>query len=247
HSYPARLHPTTARELVRRMSAPGRRVLDPFCGSGTVAVEARLAGRRMGGSDANPFAIELARLKTAGKLDGLASAAETVAEHADDRRERKAGPTMKYGPVDRELFDVHVLLELDGLKAGIANEASPALRAALSLVLTSILTKVSKSPGDTRQATMKRRLATGFTIRTFLAKAEELEARLEEFDALLPERALRPHLEVSDARRLHYVQPASVELVLCSPPYPGVYDYVKHHETRMRWLGLETAEFSRNE
>ncbi|MCA9646072.1 MAG: hypothetical protein KC492_35525, partial [Myxococcales bacterium] len=28
---------------------------------------------------------------------------------------------------------------------------------------------------------------------------------------------------------------------------PGVYDYVKHHETRMRWLGLDVEGFSRSE
>ncbi|MEZ4369451.1 MAG: DNA methyltransferase [Polyangiaceae bacterium] len=247
HSYPARLHPVTARELVRRLTSPKGRVLDPFCGSGTVAVESRLAGRSMGGSDANPFAIELARLKTAGKLPGLGLLAAQVAEQAEERREAKAGPTMRYGQVDRELFDVHVLLELDGLKSSILKLPRSPEREALMLVLTSLLTKVSKSPGDTRKQTMHRRLASGFTIRSFVAKAEELERRLAEFEALLPKQAPRAHLEVCDARALDYVRPSSVNLVLTSPPYPGVYDYVKHHETRMRWLGLDVEGFSRSE
>ncbi|MGE0326636.1 MAG: DNA methyltransferase, partial [Polyangiaceae bacterium] len=200
HSYPARLHPVTARELVRRLTSPKGRVLDPFCGSGTVAVESRLAGRSMGGSDANPFAIELARLKTAGKLPGLGLLAAQVAEQAEERREAKAGPTMRYGQVDRELFDVHVLLELDGLKSSILKLPRSPEREALMLVLTSLLTKVSKSPGDTRKQTMHRRLASGFTIRSFVAKAEELERRLAEFEALLPKQAPRAHLEVCDAR-----------------------------------------------
>ena len=64
HSYPARMHPLVARRLVEEFSAPGELVLDPFCGSGTVLVEAALAGRRAVGVDANPLAVRLAVLKS---------------------------------------------------------------------------------------------------------------------------------------------------------------------------------------
>jgi tRNA G10 N-methylase Trm11 len=52
HSYPARLHPDTARALIEAYSASGDTVLDPFCGSGTVLVEARLLGRAAVGEEA---------------------------------------------------------------------------------------------------------------------------------------------------------------------------------------------------
>jgi hypothetical protein len=35
----------------------------------------------------------------------------------------------------------------------------------------------------------------------------------------------------------------SVALVVSSPPYPGVYDYLSHHDDRLRWLGLEATDF----
>ncbi|MET0793116.1 MAG: DNA methyltransferase, partial [Polyangiaceae bacterium] len=66
HSYPARLHPETARRLIESFSPPHGRVLDPFCGSGTVLVEARQLGRHAFGIDANPLAVELASLKSRG-------------------------------------------------------------------------------------------------------------------------------------------------------------------------------------
>jgi methylase of polypeptide subunit release factors len=66
HSYPARLHPETAARLIQAFSPPKGQVLDPFCGSGTVLVEGRLAGRRVTGVDANPLAVELSWLKTGG-------------------------------------------------------------------------------------------------------------------------------------------------------------------------------------
>src|SRR5579871_4085709 len=43
HTYPARMHPETAARLVRAFSEEGHAVLDPFCGSGTVLVEAMIA------------------------------------------------------------------------------------------------------------------------------------------------------------------------------------------------------------
>src|SRR5262245_36299146 len=45
HSYSARMHWAIARTVIRGCSAEGARVLDPFCGSGTVPIEALVAGR----------------------------------------------------------------------------------------------------------------------------------------------------------------------------------------------------------
>src|SRR5688572_5460589 len=59
HSYPARLHPATARILVDVVG--GDNLLDPFCGSGTVLVEAQAAGAHAIGVDLNPLAILVAR------------------------------------------------------------------------------------------------------------------------------------------------------------------------------------------
>ena len=64
HTYPARLHPATARILVEVVDAGNRTLLDPFCGSGTVLVEARVAGAHPVGVDLNPLAVLVARAKT---------------------------------------------------------------------------------------------------------------------------------------------------------------------------------------
>jgi hypothetical protein len=67
HTYPARLHPATAKVLVEFIGEGATRtqpLVDPFCGSGTVLVEARAAGLRTLGSDLNPLAVLIARAKT---------------------------------------------------------------------------------------------------------------------------------------------------------------------------------------
>lgn len=253
HSYPARLHPLTARRLIEGLSAPGDLVLDAFCGSGTVLVEACLLGRRAAGVDINPIAIELARFKvtasSAAERDEWLTAAERVAEYAEERRQDRAGPTRLYRPHEREPYDPHMLFELDGLSAGIAREDG-AVRRVLRLILSSILTKVSKSPGDTSERRLKRRLASGFAIRTFAAKAVELVAQHAAYSAALPKlntRSPRALVIHGDARRLPRIEPMSVDLVVSSPPYPGVFDYLQHHEARLQWLGLDGGDLARNE
>lgn len=262
HSYPARMHPDTAAGVIRALGRPGARVLDPFMGSGTVLVEARLAGLRAFGVDANPLAVELAWLKSGGlsaeECGDLPGVATAVAERAEARRQIRAGSTRRYGSRDRELFDPHVLLELDGLRASIEDLLPPpsnsavgpaagALRRVLRLVLSSILTKVSRQPGDTATETVPRRLASGFTIRHFLERATLLTRQLEELHALLPARAPASQVEEGDARRLTGLADASIQLVVTSPPYPGVYDYYAQHATRLRWLELDAAGFEQRE
>lgn len=253
HSYPARMHPLTARRLVEAFSAPGERVLDPFCGSGTVLVEARLAGREGVGVDANPLAVRLSRLKgrgtTAEERERLITAANEAAAFADARREAKSGATHRYGREDVELFQPHVLLEMDGLRAGIERLAEPAVRGDLELVFSAILTKVSRKGSDTSEHGSERRLAAGYPARLFVKKAEELTRTLATFaDELAKAPASRPlRVLEGDARRLDGIDPGSVKLVATSPPYPGNYDYLAHHAARLRWLRLRPDRFDEAE
>jgi len=64
HTYPARMHPPVARKAIRLFASHGDLVLDPFCGSGGVLVEAKIQGYKSVGIDINPLACLLARVKT---------------------------------------------------------------------------------------------------------------------------------------------------------------------------------------
>ena len=62
--YPAKFHPPIAGTLVERYSEPGDWILDPFCGSGTLLVEAAVRGRNAIGTDWDPVAVFVSRIKT---------------------------------------------------------------------------------------------------------------------------------------------------------------------------------------
>ena len=62
--YPAKFHPPVARALIERFSLPGELILDPFCGSGTILVEARAHGRNAIGLDWDPVAVFISNIKS---------------------------------------------------------------------------------------------------------------------------------------------------------------------------------------
>lgn len=64
HLYPNKFIPQIARALIEEYSNKNDLILDPFCGSGTVLVEASLLKRNSIGIDLNPLACLIARVKT---------------------------------------------------------------------------------------------------------------------------------------------------------------------------------------
>ena len=63
HWYPARYVPQLPGILIGYFSDPGEKILDPFCGSGTTLVEAYKFGRTAVGIDLNPTAVWITRAK----------------------------------------------------------------------------------------------------------------------------------------------------------------------------------------
>src|SRR5262245_49247314 len=62
--YPAKFHPPVARCLIERYSDVGDSILDPFCGSGTLLLEALVSGRNAVGVDVDPVATFISRVKS---------------------------------------------------------------------------------------------------------------------------------------------------------------------------------------
>ncbi|MGO8997800.1 MAG: DNA methyltransferase [Polyangiaceae bacterium] len=245
HTYPARMHPVTASRLVHAFAPARGVVLDPFCGSGTVLVESMVAGRRAVGTDLNPLAVRLARCKTRPRspkeLTVLVDHARELAAFADERRKTRAGATRKFPPEDVDIFEPHVLLELDSLRAGLEKLGEPAARADLALVLSALLVKLSKKRGDTSDVVDKRRTAAGYTAKLFVKKTEDLTRRLAAFASLLPSPAPpAARVELDDATALRTIaRDETIDAVVTSPPYAATYDYAAHHALRLRWLGLD--------
>lgn len=65
HSYPAMMIPQVARRLINEFATKKTRLIfDPYCGSGTSLVEAKIAGINSVGTDINPLAGLISKAKT---------------------------------------------------------------------------------------------------------------------------------------------------------------------------------------
>lgn len=284
HTYPARMHPAMARRAIELFSPVSGIVLDPFCGSGTVLLEAQLAARSAIGADLNPLAVILAQFKTTRFsktiVRNIAAACKAVVRHADDRRKLRVGATRRYSQQDVSLFAPHVLLELDSLRDGIEQLEAGIVADGLWLVLSSMLVKLSAQPSDTtpsgkfgtssggpwprgsqrslagkgktaKNKAEQKKFAAGFAIRSFEQKTRELLERIafceKGYGAISPNQTKPCHVYQTDAREFKVRTAGSIHLMLTSPPYVGTYDYVEHHQTRMRWLGLSPAPMQQGE
>lgn len=63
--YPSKIRPIVIAKIVERFSEIGDTILDPFCGGGTVAVEAKIQGRNSISYDVVPKAVELTKRRLA--------------------------------------------------------------------------------------------------------------------------------------------------------------------------------------
>lgn len=64
HAYPAMMIPQIARRLLQTYGCKGDLLFDPYCGSGTTLLEGMLAEVKAVGTDLNPLARLIARVKT---------------------------------------------------------------------------------------------------------------------------------------------------------------------------------------
>jgi hypothetical protein len=249
HPYPARFSPGLAGPLVRT-AAPGAVVFDPFAGSATTLVEARLHGCRAWGNDLNPIAVLLCRVKADPLPLKVFGALENDLQYLrryvySALRNKEEDENIELPPGER-LFEPHVYWELQTIVGGIERLRHPHNQEIFAAALSAIVTRVSKQlkesqPDERRESTIgAKRTAT-----LFFETAEELLDDLRLFSRQARGGELR--VWQTDARELKGVPDAEVDLVVTSPPYGGTYDYAAMHAGRGLWLGFEWKAFDKLE
>ncbi|MCH9686815.1 MAG: site-specific DNA-methyltransferase [Deltaproteobacteria bacterium] len=243
HTYPARMHYAIARRVLEQWSEPRTRVLDPFCGSGTVLVEARRLGLRSCGVDLNPVGLRVAEVKCAlrsqPERERFAELASAVVEASLERVQGRVKVLAPLSAAERQWYLPHVLLEMAGLHAEIEALEPGFDQRALQMVFSSILVKYSRQRSETAPVQVQQKVGKTVVSRFFGRKSEELLQRWTALAEDSPPQGVPPKLSEGDARGLRKLLGGwQFDLVLSSPPYGGTYDYVDHHARRYPWLGL---------
>jgi SAM-dependent methyltransferase len=255
HGVPHRacFKPQLVRFFIKRLSQPGDRVLDPFGGRGTTAMEAALMGRLPYTNDINPLSLMLIdpRLRPPGLPELAARLQQITLAYHDTVREdllaffepntlrdiyglrkyfldRQADGT--WDDVDRWLRLV-TLTRLSGHSSGyLSVRTLPPNQAVSPESQIRINAKLNQTPPqrDVREIIMaKSRLllrdATPDVRRTLAAVADHAV------------------LLNSPADRLSAISDNSVDLVVTSPPFLDVVDYAKDNWLRCWFVGIDAA------
>lgn len=252
HPYPAKLVRNIPRFFLNcsELAPPGSRVLDPFCGSGTVLLEARLLGHATVGADANPLARLIALAKLCPPPPELArqrlSTIMSIAANA-------SGITPDVVNIDY-WFNERVRDQLSKLYEAITNTCGSAFDDPFMWAcFSSCVRRVSSA--DPRLSVPVR--INPERAKHYGAKGDQVLQRLERLKSvevlqvfwqvalanikraertIFPAGTLEPEL-FDDARHLAR-EPNSIDLVITSPPYVGAQKYVRASSLCLGWLGL---------
>lgn len=247
HPYPAKFIPQIPHHLIKLLTSPGDRVLDPFGGSGTTAVEAVRLGRPAISMDANPLAAMIGHAKIAApSLQTLASMRTLHSALSTFLLAPPADPTQlvdQYGdsapaiPNREKWFADSAFGELAHIRYRI--DAQPDEARSLSLLaLSRTVLSASFQDSETRYKSSPREIGVGETTRRFLRELDFILRRVREEPAGADEASAE--FLTGDSRMLLGTLPdRSIDAIVTSPPYGNATDYHLYHRFRLLWLGFD--------
>lgn len=250
--------PHLVRDHLRRFGIGSTdRVLDPFCGTGTVVVECKKLGIPSVGVEANPMACFAGAVKVdwrpdpAGLIDharrvAAAATAALAAEGIADERLRHADqedcPSLRALPAESEKLllagsisplPLHkTLVLLDHLEQRRDERYRRHELLALAKTLVSSGSNLHFGP----EVGVGRAKADAPVIAPWLAAVRTMT---DDLRALRSLRGIPAEVHQADARRmLRVLEPNSIAAVITSPPYPNEKDYTRTTRLESVLLGF---------
>jgi DNA modification methylase len=239
HPYLGKFVPQLAEVFLRRYARPGQLVWDPFAGSGTALVEANAFGARAAGCDVSAFNCLLMRVKTATYEPAELLADVVRLSHAAD-----GGAEPSAGAYLERWFAPRAVAELLAFRRAIAATAYPELwRVVLSRAARSA--RLARHDDLDFPAEPVRGEYFCHKHRRTCRPVGEADKFLRRYvrDAVQRVKEYADVRACTDASVLHADAraadpPGPVDLVVTSPPYPGLIDYHEQHAYAFELLGL---------
>ena len=255
HFHPGRFISQIPAALIGRLSRQGGTILDPYCGSGTTLLEAQRLGRASIGIDINPVSILVTKAKTSTRRAGrIANILEGHLEKMLSSRWEMGAKTasMSFAPPSsvqgEKWYHPATLGELTIIWRYIESTRGLS-RDLLLFCFSAILMPACNETrhwgyicDNTRPLTTRR----VDVFSAFETAAQRLIEAYAERDRNLTDNQIVPRADIrcgDAAAVLKTIADDTVDLVVTSPPYFGVVDYVKAQRLSMEWMGYDIARY----
>lgn len=265
--FPAKFHPPAVRCLISRFSEPGDLLLDPFCGSGTLLVEALTMGRRAIGIDVDPVSVFISRVKSrpispralecafADLQKEIRTIRRSPSEYDRLMREDLAPSSLQrlqerfaIPPIPNigHWFRTYVAIDLARLRQLLlTTNLTPEVRSFFLACFASIIRNASNADPVP---------VSGLEVTKHMRELDERGRRIDPFSLFEARVAREIHGMAEfyqdarpggasvcrgDATRLvRRIPPGSIDSIVTSPPYNTAVDYYRRHTLEMYWLNM---------
>ena len=249
HSYPAKLLVNIPYYFLASDALCPKNgiVLDPFCGTGTVLLEAMLSGRNALGADANPLAKLITSVKTnyIPKETLINTLAITLMKAKKYRR------VVNHPDAVSVWYSSKSLRQLTNIQRSIAEIENEIERNFFELCFSSVVRKVSyadpaisvpvhwnpKRFNETRRVEVAAKIKALKMVDVYKKYETICKQNIDRIESL------RGHISenvtakiVSADARQTGLDDESVDMILTSPPYAGAQKYIRASWLNLYWL-----------
>lgn len=265
HTYPAKLLAHIPYFFLNNtyFSKEGDTVLDPFCGTGTVLLEANLAGRNALGADANPLARMIASVKTKRLNDDRLNAILKTLIHRAKLFRNVEYPNV----VNRDFwFSASTQFQLAKIRRAINELPNDEYKAFFEVCFSNCIKKVSYADpriavpvklnpdrfekGSEQYKKIKNRISelkSVDVLNKFKTICSDNIARVNKLSCIsskisskiISENAQTLTAAIGNSALLN---DSSIDMILTSPPYAGAQKYIRSSSLNLGWLGLTETE-----
>lgn len=251
HTYPAKLLANIPYYFLKTKSLCPENgiVLDPFCGAGTVLLEAALSGRSAFGADANPLAELITQVKTRYlPAEKLKRTLADILSMAKKIRKRVEHPN-----VVAIWYSESSMRQLSNLQCAVSRVDNKYQRFFFELCLSGVARKVSYADPSIsvpvhwnpkrfdaipkRMEEVRKKLDTLRAVNVYEKFESICNANIQRLTTLRGkiQKGLKLKVISNDARQLG-LPDNSVDLILTSPPYAGAQKYIRASWLNLYWL-----------
>jgi len=219
-------------------------IIDPFVGSGTTSMAAKLAGVNSIGIEAHPFVYQIAKTKTFWEFDlkKLREDIKSFTERIMSAKSRdwekvnldgkpellfKCYPTATL----KKLYFILALIE----RSKYSEETKNFFRTGLTHTLRTVSTAGTGWPYIAPTKYQGKKIARD-VFSTYIPRIEKMLADIEHIRTLKYPKT-KTNIVLGDSRNLSDIKANSIDLLVTSPPYLNNFDYADRTRLEMYFFG----------